>query len=494
MKLARHLIAAVILVMVLVMSANAYLSVDREYELLRSRIRREQQIMARALSEAVSSTWRGEGRTAALSLVVAANMRQGDALIRWVWLDAPIEEVHRPHVRADILKTMLMSQETAAIEDAAGDDRIFTYTMVSVPEPRRGALELSEAFGPVREYARASVVRIFISTAVVAVVCAVTSLVLGFLFVGRPVRSLIEQARRVGSGDLSQRITFTQDDEMAELARETNAMCDRLAEAKERLAVETYEKIAMLEAMRHADRLKTVGQLASGVAHELGTPLNVVLGRAKMVIDQEGIAAEPVKHARSIVEQAERMTVIIRQLLDFARRRGPKLETMGLRQMSEHAVTMLSPLAEKRGVTLAIVPGPEAGVLELDSNQIHQALANLIVNAVQAMPKAGTVRISIERRRARPPPDRNEPEGDYVALEVADEGVGIPTENLSRLFDPFFTTKAVGEGTGLGLSVSYGIVRDHGGWIGVGTEPGKGSRFTIYLPAQKRAAAEGGSG
>jgi two-component system NtrC family sensor kinase len=121
-------------------------------------------------------------------------------------------------------------------------------------------------------------------------------------------------------------------------------------------------------------------------------------------------------------------------------------------------------------------------IVSANAQQIEQVLTNLIVNAIQAMPQGGQAEIRLGRRRARPPGDEAAPEASYACLSVADEGVGIPGENVSKLFEPFFTTKDVGEGTGLGLSLAYGIVRDHGGWIEVTTEVGSGSCFSVCLP------------
>jgi signal transduction histidine kinase len=120
--------------------------------------------------------------------------------------------------------------------------------------------------------------------------------------------------------------------------------------------------------------------------------------------------------------------------------------------------------------------------LRADHHRLQQALTNLVVNAVQAMPAGGCVSISVERRHARPPSDHGGPEGEWLCVAVQDDGVGIPPEHLGRIFEPFFTTKDVGDGTGLGLAVTWGIVHEHGGWIAVESEVGRGSCFRILLP------------
>jgi signal transduction histidine kinase len=187
-------------------------------------------------------------------------------------------------------------------------------------------------------------------------------------------------------------------------------------------------------------------------------------------------------NVRIIVEQTRRMSAIIRQLLDFARRRGARKASYDLRQLVAQTVSMLQPLAEKRGVALAIEATTAPASAQVDASQIQQVLTNIVVNAIQSMPKGGTVTISLRPSSAQPPPGAEVTEGARFEIAVRDQGDGIAPEVLPHVFEPFFTTKAVGEATGLGLSVAYGIVQEHGGFITVESEPGQGSRFAIHLP------------
>jgi signal transduction histidine kinase len=241
-------------------------------------------------------------------------------------------------------------------------------------------------------------------------------------------------------------------------------------------------RLEMLEQLRHADRLMTVGKLASGIAHELGTPLNVIEARAAMIGNGETTQEESVGYAQVIVRASERMTRIIRQLLAFARPGQAQKSRCDLALVAHRTAELLQPLASKRKVTLR-VSGLSPAPIEADSGQIEQSLTNLVMNAIQAMNDGGTVELTIDRTRTKPPADPGGPEAEYVRIQVRDEGSGIAPENVSRVFEPFFTTKDVGEGTGLGLAVTYGIVREHGGWIGVTSAVGKGTTFTAFLPA-----------
>jgi two-component system, NtrC family, sensor kinase len=175
------------------------------------------------------------------------------------------------------------------------------------------------------------------------------------------------------------------------------------------------------------------------------------------------------------------MAQIIRQLLDFARKRTPERAHTDLRVSAGKVVELLTQLAEKRGVKLACVDGP-ACVVMADDAQIQQVLINVVSNAIQACQSGGLVTIDVAERRKQPPRDVGGPVQSYACIEVRDNGIGMEPTTMARVFEPFFTTKDVGEGTGLGLSVAYGIVREHGGFISVDSRLGAGSTFGIYLP------------
>jgi signal transduction histidine kinase len=184
--------------------------------------------------------------------------------------------------------------------------------------------------------------------------------------------------------------------------------------------------------------------------------------------------------ARIIIEQTERMARIIRHLLDFSRRHGPQLVRDELRRIVADAVEVLSPLAKARGVTIALDAG-ESVPVEIDPNQMLQALTNLMINGMQAMAHGGRLTVTVGHRHTRPPANHGGGEDDYACVSVVDRGDGMSGETLAHVFEPFFTTKDVGEGTGLGLSVAWGIVWEHGGWIDVASELGRGSEFAILL-------------
>ena len=178
------------------------------------------------------------------------------------------------------------------------------------------------------------------------------------------------------------------------------------------------------------------------------------------------------------------MACIIRQLLDFARRRTPRKERADLCKLTEQTTDLLATIARSKNVEIQLGPQPRPLVAEADSGQLQQVLTNLLVNAIQAMPKGGTVTVGLSRGPYRPRSVAGDGAslGDFARIDVRDEGIGISQDNLRHIFDPFFTTKQVGEGTGLGLSIAYGIVEDHGGWLSVESVVDQGSCFSVFLP------------
>jgi two-component system, NtrC family, sensor kinase len=487
MKLARKLTIGLVLGITLVMAGNAILQVRREGRLFDLDSRHDQHAVARVLHAAVKAVWKTDGKSAARHLIADTNRDNPDLTMRWVSLEPGTPSEDAPIVPRALLGELLAGHEMVTTTSVSpGDDRRVTYAPLMIDGQQRGAIEISESLRPERGFIHTTELQVLVTTIVMVLLGAAIALGLGFWFVGRPMQALYQKARRVGEGDFSGPLDIRQHDEIADLAMELNAMCDRLEDANHQLATATEARIAALEQLRHADRLKTVGQLASGVAHELGTPLNVVSGRAKMIVQRmvDGDAVQD--SARIIVEQAARITAIIRQLLDFSRRRGPSLGPGDLRPLANRTIELLASLARKRGVAITVEAPDEAVIAQIDPSQIQQVLANLVVNAVQAMPSGGRLTLRLGRRHATPPSDVDGPSGEYATVTVEDQGVGIAPEHLPRIFEPFFTTKDVGEGTGLGLSVAYGIVREHGGWIDVESRPGKGSRFTCFL----RLAAE----
>jgi signal transduction histidine kinase len=414
-----------------------------------------------------------------MRLIDAASAGESKVHIRWVSLAKLGAE--GAHVdAADLARLAPRMTTTVIAPGSGGEDERFTYAPVLAGDGR-GALELSERLDSERAFTRRSILDTIQTTAALGLLTALLSYLLSSWFVGRPVRALVEMARRMGRRDFGGPVKLASRDELAELAAEMNATGDALLEADARLASETAARIAALEQLRHADRLNTVGKLAAGVAHELGTPLNVVVARAELIAKGDA-NPESREYARIVVDSARKMTRIIRQLLEFARRREPRKEQGDVATVASHTLDLLRPLAQKQRVELRLYQAGGPHTTRFDAGQIEQALTNLVVNAVQAMSGGGEVDVRVTRERAYASGDHGRLEGEWIAVRVLDRGQGIAPEHLPHIFEPFFTTKDVGSGTGLGLSVAYGIAGDHGGWIDVESRRGQGTTFALFLP------------
>lgn len=467
MKLARRLAAALIFVMSLLLALSGWIRVRSEVNTFDADTRRDHEVLGRALGSMVSATWARAGDVEAHVRLREADrtdlgLGHESVVVRWVWLGKPYGSLDAPTTdAASQAGAMAGNMVSFVARDPQGEER--QYTLVPVKGPVPSALEISESLAAQHRFVRASVLTTVVTTFALALACALLATMIGLGLLGRPIRLLVEHARRVGRGELEARLSLPHGDELGSLADEMNAMAEKLAHAN-------AAKDAATEQLRQADRLRTVGRLASGLAHELGTPLNVVSVYARMIAEGEDSLDEAQLHAKTVAEEADRMTAIIRQLLDFARHRPPEKVRQSLRGVVRQAFDLLGPVAERKRVRLVLADGEDVEA-EVDAGQLHQVLTNLVVNAMHAMPEGGTVGALVTTR------------GSAAEIAVSDEGVGIPADQLSRVFDPFFTTKDVGEGTGLGLSVSYGIVQEHGGRFEVESEVGKGTTFHLLLPA-----------
>ncbi len=229
---------------------------------------------------------------------------------------------------------------------------------------------------------------------------------------------------------------------------------------------------ALEDQLRKTERLAELGTLASGMAHEIGTPMNVILGRAELLMRKVG--DESTKQGlETIVTQVERITKIMNQLLSFARKRPSEQRSVDLVEVTGAVLDMLREKFNSNDIHIIKDYRPNLPAAMADTDHITQVLLNLLLNACQAMPDGGTLTLRLCAQ------------GDMLELSIQDTGTGISEDQITKIFDPFFTTKAVGEGTGLGLTVVHGIIQEHNGTISVRSIPDQGTTFTISLPTYK---------
>jgi two-component system cell cycle sensor histidine kinase/response regulator CckA len=250
------------------------------------------------------------------------------------------------------------------------------------------------------------------------------------------------------------------------------------------------ERRQMDQRVRQLEKFESLGKLAGGVAHDFNNVIGAIMGWAEIGVDRVPSASPEAKLFRNIGIQANRAAGLTRQLLAYARRQVLEPKNISLNQMVNEATALLQNAIGEQ-IEVGIVLAPDLQTTRADPSQIEQVLMNLCFNARDAMPKGG--QLLIETRNidldalyceqhvgAKP--------GRHIQLSVSDTGVGMDPGTLERIFEPFFTTKEVGKGTGLGLATAMGIVKQHGGFLDVYSELGKGTAFRVYLPASEGAA------
>jgi two-component system cell cycle sensor histidine kinase/response regulator CckA len=272
-------------------------------------------------------------------------------------------------------------------------------------------------------------------------------------------------------------------------------LVEELAELRQRMAeweASETERKRFEEQMREADRMAALGQLAGGIAHDFNNVLMTIILYAEMLVEEPSLSPDLAPDVESILNEAQEAAHLVRQVLDFSRRSRIETRLVDLRAFVQESVDMLRRILSE-SISLLLEVGSGECLVNADPTRIQQVLMNLVVNARDAMPEGGDLRIGLSRVQVRPgqePPLAEMDVGEWVCLAVSDTGTGIPPEVLPRIFEPFFTTKPEGQGTGLGLAQVYGIVKQHGGHIGVETEVGWGTTFCIYLPAQEMQEVE----
>ena len=320
---------------------------------------------------------------------------------------------------------------------------LFTLATVSLRDPERHVVLIVAGAGAVA-------------------ICAVSMFVLAYL-IQRPMVELQEKIGLVNKGDLDVAVSFSRrNDEIGDLGRNFNHMMQQLRESREEI-----ERLHRTQ-MSRAEHLATLGELATGLAHEIRNPLAGIAG----VIEIVGRDLPSTSPARAVVKDVRleitRISRTLTDLLETARPRRPEVRRSNLNTTVEHAVMLARQQVLSRPIKIELQKAPDLPEVEHDSDQIHQVLLNLLLNAVQALERTGTVRVEIGSRDG------------FATVVVGDTGRGIPAQTLPNIFRPFYTTK--GGGTGLGLSLAHRIVEEHHGRIEVSSVVGSGSQFTVLLP------------
>jgi two-component system NtrC family sensor kinase len=326
--------------------------------------------------------------------------------------------------------------------------------------------------------------RVMATFAGIAGLCSL--LLLGLLAVvagriTRPLAVMVEATGKIAQGDLRHRVALEGRDEIGRLAGAFNRMTDELSRAHEdltqwgrtlerRVEERTRQLRETQDQLVVSEKLASLGKIAAGVAHEINNPLTSILLNTHLLLERPGVDAGQAETLGLIADETSRCATIVRGLLEFARQTPSQAAPTDINEIVERTLLLLEKQASVRNIGIEKALDRALPAIEVDRNKIQQVFSNLAINACEAMPSGGTLTVGSRLSR----------DGTHIEIRFDDTGVGIAKENIPRLFDPFFTTKSFG--TGLGLSVSYGIIRQRGGTILVESEVGKGTVFTVRIP------------
>jgi two-component system NtrC family sensor kinase len=497
MKLTLKIILLFLIFACGLVGVSGYLSVQREIAFFEEEMTARHGRLAAAVHPTLRQAWNSTGPGGMLQFVASIEGDEQQVRIRWVWLDGTADPASQPVAEMSLLANLQANRLTSIRVRSGGTIGLFcSYYPVALGDGRLGALEMSESLERRDQYTADTITRTGTLMAALIIAAVLLVAIFGLNVIGRPLQALIEKTQRVTEGDLTTPVTVSGNDELSTLARALNQMCEKLDSSQQAVLRETAQRLEAMEQLRHGDRLKTVGRLASGVAHELGTPLNVITGRAGLIAAGKLSEEDVTKSAGTIQSEANRMTAIVQQLLNFARRSPLKRIPGDLNSVIDRTVSLLEPIAKKHAAVVEITQRlPDEISVSIDAAQMQQVFSNLVMNAILSRKSGVEVEIAAATVSVA---EVAETFGDsngssklsassataIVRIAITDNGSGIKRNDLPHVFEPFFTTRDVGQGTGLGLSIAHGIVTEHGGWMTVESVLQQGTTFTVFLPIE----------
>lgn len=345
--------------------------------------------------------------------------------------------------------------------------------------PLRGNLAVVRSLQAMNEELNKTKIYIALSFLSLILVTTLLCFLLGRFYISRPLQKLRQAMRTFkDSKEMPEPLPVKGGDELASVTQEFNRMTAELFSAQRRLDDETQQRRQLERALQNADKMITIGQLSAGLAHEIGSPLQIINGRARALADGNDDLHEVRRIANILVDQTDRITRIVQRLLEFSPRRSSESTYCNVIQAISEVIEMLSFEARRQEVTLRFSHPEALPLLWVNKDGLQQIVLNLLSNALAAIVNTGSIDIELAQ-------------GSIVyadkpitalRLTVRDTGTGIAPEHLPHLFEPYFTTRGKQGGTGLGLAVVKSLVTDMGGTVAAETEIGKGSRFIVHLP------------
>ena len=375
-----------------------------------------------------------------------------------------------------------------------------------------GGVRVASSLNEVQSYLSKKRNQAFILTFLSILVILITLTLFFRRLVGNPIQKLVVAMSRAEKGDLDAKALIESRDELGELGRHFNHMLKTIRETHEQNIqllsqvnqfndeltrkieaatselARNYEELkrlneALFESQRQlsqSEKLAALGEVSAAMAHQIGTPLNSISGYIQLMLQEGNLQPEDRNRLKIIESQLDRLADSVKNLLIFTRQPKPLLKPLNVNEVLEELIRLSLPWRHARNVTLLSSLSSEVPSILGDPTHLQTLFLNLITNALDAMPQGGHLSISTQLQFTQAPSGEN---GRWVEISIADTGIGITEESKKLIFDPFFTTKKIGEGTGLGLAICEKIIKEHAGRLEVESEVGKGSTFSIFIPA-----------
>jgi signal transduction histidine kinase len=477
--------------MVLVVAVFAYILVRDERAQRRAEFDLRVSVTSAAIRLAVENALRTGTPAAAARLANDLVVKQTE-IVRIRLLDrsqAPRVDANLltgdPGVSLDRHRQVRDTGQPAVVEHQSGGTRLHTMLLPvrSEGNDEGGVLEVTFVAGRLEAELLGENYKIALRGSALVLLLALVVWIALQRLVLRPVSDLMQGIERVAADESRAPVPVRRRDELGKVGAAFNRMTERLDEARSRVETETDRSLELMRRLRQTESLTIAGKLCSSIAHEVGTPLNIIAGRAELTLRALPKDSPLREDLDIIVTQIDRISRMIRAALDPFRPREPERAAVAPELVIEGLRPLLQHFAKGRGVSLAVSVPRATPKVHVDAGHLQQVLINLLTNAIEATPSGGRVEVTGASWA-----DEGRP---GVALAVRDTGSGIPPDLLPRIFDPFFSTKPAREGAGLGLSICRDLLRSNGSIINVASTPGEGTTFTVWLP---EAGSEDGSG
>jgi signal transduction histidine kinase len=413
------------------------------------------------------------------------------------------------------IQQLKKDKHLSVLRKEEGEDWLEVVVPLHSGERVIGGVRMTSSLNEAQSYLSKKRDRAFILTFLSILVILITLTLFFRRLVGNPIQELVVAMSRAEKGDLDAKALIKSRDELGELGRHFNRMLTTIRETHEQNIqllsqvnqfndeltrkieaatselARNYEELkrlneALFESQRQlsqSEKLAALGQVSATMAHQIGTPLNSISGYIQLMLQEGNLQPEDRNRLKIIESQLDRLTDSVKNLLIFTRQPKPLLKPLNVNEVLVELIRLSLPWRHARNVTLFSSLSSEVPSILGDPTHLQTLFLNLITNALDAMPQGGHLRISTEIQST---PATSGENGRWVEISIADTGIGITEESKKRIFDPFFTTKKIGEGTGLGLAICEKIIKEHAGRLEVESEVGKGSTFSIFIPALER--------